>query len=644
MSTKTDSRLIETHVLSCDVLVAGGGPAGVPCALAAARGGAKVVLIQDRQVLGGNASSEIKMHIVGANGFGHAERGEAMTTEARETGIVEEIRGRNCIENPQRAGTMMDLILLDMIKSEPNITLLLNTTVIAAEVEGNRITRAIAERQSTEDRFVVNAKVFVDCTGDGRLGAEAGAPFLRGRESKNEFGESLAQEAHDNKSLGSSIMFTARRHDKAMPFNPPAWVRKFKKDELNFRLYDLPGDEEPSLEYGFWWVEWGGQLNTIKDNELIRDELLAIVLGIWDYIKNGETGQEAPKQWQKASANWALDWFAFVPGKRESRRFMGQHILTQNDMVGSRIFSDAICYGGWPMDLHPPEGVDAPNEKPCTQHIVPNLYDIPLGACVSDTVSNLMFAGRDMSATHVAFASTRVMATCAVVGQGVGTAAAYAVRKGIAPDQLSSNAQAMKAIQQRLMRDDSFLIDRPNLDPDDLVRKATVTASSHQTGGEPALVLSGQNRSVHGKRGAPAARANPGLHRWMSDPAAGLPASLELAWNAPVEIGQIQITFDTGLHRHMTLTASDGYVKRMVWGTPQPETVKDYTVEALVDGKWQVLADVKSNHKRLARHTLGAQVKTSRVRIKVTATNGIDHARIFEVRAYADASKLWIDG
>jgi hypothetical protein len=643
MSSKIDSRLIVTHELSCDVLVAGGGPAGVPCALAAARGGAKVVLIQDRQVLGGNASSEIKMHIVGANGFGHAERGEAMTTEARETGIVEEIRMRNCIENPQRAGTMMDLILLDMVKSEPNITLLLNTTVVSAEVEGKRITKAIAERQSTEDRFVVSAKTFVDCTGDGRLGAEAGAPFLRGRESKSEFGESLAQEAHDAKSLGSSIMFTARRHDKPMPYNPPAWTRKFKKEELNFRLYDLPGDEEPSLEYGFWWVEWGGQLNTIKDNEIIRDELLAIVLGIWDYIKNGETGSE-PKQWQKASANWALDWFSFVPGKRESRRFKGKHILTQNDLIASREFSDAICYAGWPMDLHPPEGVDAPDEKPCTQHIVPHLYDVPLGACVSETIENLMFAGRDISATHVAFASTRVMATCAVVGQGVGTAAAYGAAKGIAPNQLSANAGAMKAIQQRLIRDDAFLINRPNADGDDLARAATVTASSQQAGGEAALVLSGQNRSVHGKRGAPATRANPGLHRWMSEPAAGLPASLELAWSAPVEIGQIQITFDTGLHRHMTLSASDGYVKRMVWGTPQPETVKDYTVEAMVEGKWVQVVDMKGNHARLARHTLAAVVKASRVRINVTATNGIDHARIFEVRVYADASKVWIDG
>jgi hypothetical protein len=641
-ATKTDSCLIQTHHLACDVLVAGGGPAGVPCALAAARSGAKVILIQDRQVLGGNASSEIKMHIVGANAFGHAERGQALTTEARESGIIEELRLRNCIENPQRAGTMMDLILLDMVKAEPNITLLLNTTVTAASVSNGKITHAIADRQSTEDRFIIQAENFVDCTGDGRLGAEAGAPFLRGRESKSEFNESLAQDARDQKSLGSSIMFTASRHDQPMPFKAPTWVRKFKKDELNFRLYDLPGDEEPSLEYGFWWVEWGGQLNTIKDNELIRDQLLAIVLGIWDYIKNGEEGQPH-KQWQKASANWALDWFSFVPGKRESRRFKGKHILTQNDVVASRRFPDAICYAGWPMDLHPPEGVDAPMEKPCTQHVVPNLYDVPLAACVSDTIPNLLFAGRDISATHVAFASTRVMATCAVVGQGVGTAAAYSAKTGIEPSALSTNPAAMRAIQQRLLRDDSYLINQPNLDPHDSAKRATVTASSHQEGAQPSQILSGQNRSVHGPMGAPQGRNNPGLHRWMSDPAKGLPAWLEISWDAPVDIAQVQLTFDTGFHRHMTLSASHGYTKRMVWGRPQPETIKDYTLQALIAGGWQTIASVTDNHFRLARHTLATPIKTTKLRINITATNGLDHARIFEVRTYADPNKIWID-
>jgi hypothetical protein len=312
-------------------------------------------------------------------------------------------------------------------------------------------------------------------------------------------------------------------------------------------------------------------------------------------------------------------------------------------VVGSPVFHDAIAYAGWPMDLHPPEGVDAPNEKPCTQHVVPHLYDVPLRACVSESVENLMFAGRDISATHVAFASTRVMATCAVIGQGVGTAAAYATQKNISPAKLHENTDALHAIQQRLIRDDAYLINRPNQDPADLARSASVTATSHQPGGEPTQILSGQNRSVHGKRGAPADRANPGLHRWMSDPAKGLPASLELSWSKPVSIGHVQLLFDTGMHRHMTLTASDGYAKRMVWGRPQTETVKDYTLQAHTSTGWITIAQVKDNFHRLARHTLPSAVLADKLRVVVTATNGIDHARIFEVRVYENDNAVWVN-
>ena len=160
-----------------------------------------------------------------------------------------------------------------------------------------------------------------------------------------------------------------------------------------------------SHEYGYWWAEWGGTLDTLKDNEAIRDELLAVVLRIWDHVKNGPPGTPAGADPLKA-ANWALEWFGFLPGKRESRRFVGQHVLAEHDVAESRAFHDAIAFGGWPMDLHPPAGVDAPGEPPCIQHEVSHLYDIPLRACVSDEISNLMFAGRNISATHVAFAST----------------------------------------------------------------------------------------------------------------------------------------------------------------------------------------------------------------------------------------------
>lgn len=613
------SNLLQNHELTCDVLVAGGGPAGVPCAIAAARNGAKVILCQDRHVLGGNASSEVRMHIVGADTSG--SRGSALATEAREGGIMEEIRLDTCVRNPQRSAAMLDLILYEKCRAEPNLTLMLNTAVVGVEKDGDRIAKAIALRQSTEDQFAIAAKIFIDCTGDGRLGAEAGAAFQRGREAKDEYGESRAQPVADSKSLGSTLLFQARKYERPMPFVAPSWVRTFTEEDLELRPHASPGVDR-GLEYGYWWVEWGGTMDTIKDNEQIRDDLLGIMLGVWDHIKNrGDHGAD----------HWALTWFGFLPGKRESRRFIGQHVLTENDIMDCRLFPDAIAYGGWSLDTHPPEGIDAKDEKPCNQPRVPHLYDIPLGSCVSRNVPNLMFAGRNMSATHIGFSSTRVMATCAVVGQGAGTAAAYAVKKGLSPSLLASDAEAMQNIQQMLLRDDAYLVGIVNLDALDVARSAMVSASSEQAHGAAANVLSGQTRAVHGDLGAPADRAHPGTHRWMSQT---LPASLELRWEKPIAPKYIQLIFDTGLHRPLTLSHTDAFTARMQWGCPQAETVRDYTIEGEVRGAWQPLHTATGNHQRRVEHGIDTPPQVTALRITVTATNGLDHARICDVRVY----------
>jgi hypothetical protein len=610
------------HDLSTEILVAGGGPAGFNCALAAARCGAKVILCQDRSVLGGNASSEVRMHMVGADGMG--ERSREGELEAREGGIIEEIRLEACVENPQRAASMLDLSLYDRCRCEPNLTLLLNTTVIEAKVEGKRIMAVEAVRHSTEDRFKIKARTFIDCTGDGRLGVSAGATYSMGREGKDAYGESLAVENGDNKTLASTLLFQARKHDHPMPFKAPAWARKFTEEELRLRPH-ANGGADGGLEYGYWWVEWGGQLDTIKDNEQIRDELLAILFGVWDHIKNsGDHGAE----------NWALEWFGFLPGKRESRRFLRQYVLTENDLMAGKPFEDAIAYGGWPIDTHPPEGVDAPDQSPCSHTHLPWLYDIPLRACVARDLENLMFAGRNISASHIGFASTRVMATCSVIGQGVGTAAALGLREGELPARIAGNAALMKGIQQRLLQDDAYLIGIANEDAEDLARLARVSATSEQAAGPASDVLSGYTRAMEGRSSVPQGRHPAGLHRWMSDPQKGFPADIELVWPQPVNIGRVQLVFDTGLHRLLTLTHADRLCAAMHWGSPQPETVRDYILVGLLDDQEVFQRQVSGNYQRLNRHSLDTSVQIDKLVVRVTGTNGIDHARICEIRAY----------
>jgi hypothetical protein len=294
-------------------------------------------------------------------------------------------------------------------------------------------------------------------------------------------------------------------------------------------------------------------------------------------------------------------------------------------------FADAIAYGGWHVDTHPPAGVDAIDESPCTQHRVPHLYDIPLRSCVSGNLKNLMFAGRNLSATHLAFASTRVMATCAAVGQGVGTAAAFAVQAGIDPCDLAANEKAMQAIQQQLLHDDAYLIGLRNESPQDHACQARIAASSSQPGGEPENVISGQTRAVYGERGAPPERAFAGSHRWMSDPGPPLPQWLKLHWPAPISAARVQLIFDTGMHRPLTFSLADAYTALMQWGQPQVETVRDYSVELLVDGGWRTAATIRGNYQRRRVHELPDQPFTA-LRIMVSATNGLDHARVCEVR------------
>ena len=588
--------------LACDVFVAGGGMAGVCAAVAAARNGAKVVLCQDRSRLGGNASSEVKMHIVGADCHGSR-------AGWREGGLIEEFRLDDAVNNPHGSWELWDLLLYDKVKSEPNITLLLDSTLFAAEAKDGLIQQVMVRCDKTEMLYRVKAKFFLDCTGDCRLALEAGAKMRRGREARSEFDESLALAKADLNTLGSSILFTARDYGKPVPFTPPKWARKITKDQLKFRGVS-------SWEYGYWWIEWGGTMDTIRDNERIRFELLSIVMGVWDYIKNSGD--------KPASANWGMDWVGMIPGKRGSRRIVGDQVLTQQDLEGKNGDpEDAAAIGGWAMDDHPPGGFDLADQKPFTPSKVVAPYNIPLRCLYSQNIGNLLMAGRNISATHTAFTSTRVMATCAVMGQASGTAAAVCVRDGVLPRQLAADKARLAAFQQTLLRDDQTIIQRRNADPLDLARTATVVASAEAEGTEAEHVINGFVRDL------PKRFEN----RW----AAKLTPEgvwLELRWEQPQKISQVQITFDSGFQRQLTLSSAAGQNQRMIRG-PQPETVSAYELIATdADGKQTVLAKVTDNHQRVNRHRF-APVAAKSLRLLITATHGAELASVYEVRCYA---------
>ncbi len=596
-------KLLTTHLLETDFVVIGGGMAGVCAALAAARNGCRVVLVQDRSVLGGNASSEIKMHIVGADCHGQRPG-------ARESGLIEELKIEDAVRNAYRCYPQWDLLLYEKVLAEPLITLLLDTTFLACtqDRETSAIRSVTVLRNSTEDVFQIEATFFADCSGDSRLGAEAGADFQMGREDQTEYGESLAPAEADRQTLGSSILITGKRHETPQPFRSPSWVRKFTKDDLHHRPIH-------SYEYGYWWFEWGGQLHTIKDNEIIRHELLRIAMGIWDYVKNSGDHPD--------SANWTLDWMGAIPGKRESRRLLGPHVLTQADVEEGRIFPDAVAYGGWAIDLHPPSGVDARDEPPFTPTHVNQLYTIPLRCLFSRNVSNLLFAGRNLSASHIAFASTRVMATCAAAGQAVGTAAAIARENSAALSELTSGP-LLASLQQTLLKDDAFIPTLKNADPADLAPAAIVTASSEQEGSPAAAVVDGLTRSLDFENLGPWADGQ--THRWESQE---LPAWIELTLPDGAALREIHLTFDTGFDRELILSSSDHVTKKIIRG-PQPETVKHYRV--LLDGK--VVAEETDNYQRKRLHRIASPFPARSLRIEVLATQGLPTARIFEIRAY----------
>lgn len=429
--------MLKKNHIKCDLCVIGGGMSGLLAAISAAREGISVVLMHERPVLGGNASSEIRMWICGALGKNN-----------RETGILEEIMLENLYRNPTKSYAIWDTVLYDFVRREENITLLLNCTCMDAHTEKGEfsygrdtIIKSVTGYQMTTQSFYeVEAKYYCDSSGDSILAPLCGAQFRLGREAKSEFNEDTSVTEADNMTMGMSCLIGGRETINDIKYTSPEWSTPLTEKDFENRDPDLYREKE-----NFWYLELGGNRNTIDDTEILRDELVALATGTWDYIKNsGKFNSE----------KWDLDFLGFLPGKRESRRMCGEYMVTQRDIADGVVFEDEIAYGGWPIDDHFPGGFyhrGVPNIYTDT----PGPYSIPYRALYSKNVQNLFFAGRNISMTHMAMSSIRVMATCALLGEAVGKAASIAAKNNLTPHGVY--LEKIELLQRLLLSEDCFL-------------------------------------------------------------------------------------------------------------------------------------------------------------------------------------------
>ncbi|MGK3951197.1 FAD-dependent oxidoreductase [Microbacterium sp. I2] len=450
---------MRTRHVESDITVVGGGLAGVCAAISAARLGKRVALIGNRPVLGGNSSSEVRVWVVGATAHG-------VQRFARESGVIGELYVENQYRNPEGNPIIWDEVVHDAVRAEPNITVFLNTDVRevdAAGIDGERVVTAVhGWTMGSETLTTFTSPYFLDCTGDGLVGHLAGADYRIGREASREFGESWAPDEADDELLGSTILFYTKDLGRPVDFVAPDSAKDITQTPIPTSRILRSGDKGAH----YWWIEWGGHLDTVHDNEIIRDELRSVIFGIWDYIKNSGRFD---------AANLDLEWVGALPGKREYRRFLGDHVLTQNDILDQVDHPDAVAFGGWSIDLHPVDGMYA-TVAGAHQRYSNGIYGIPFRSYYSRNVANLLLAGRDISATHVAFGSTRVMATCGAGGEAAGTGAALALDLGVRPRELATGHN--ETLRQTMLRQDASVFGIRNSDPDDLARRAVVTASS----------------------------------------------------------------------------------------------------------------------------------------------------------------------
>jgi len=392
-----------------DLVVSGGGVAGVCAAVSAARLGLKVALIQDRPVWGGNNSSEVRVHLGGRTNIGpYPKIGD----------VVNEI-GPAAGGNAKPASQYEDERKHDVVDAEKNISQFLNTRAVRVEMDGTRIKAVIGRHieSGVETRFV--APVFADCTGDASVGMAAGAEYRHGREGRDEFNEPTAPEKADSMTMGSSVQWYSVEEKTKVDFPDIKWGLDFNDANCEF------------VKMGEWTWETGMNRHQVNEFERVRDYGMMVVMSNWSFLKNHSKKKEL-------YTGSKLDWVAYVAGKRESYRLVGDLLLTEVDIVDDKIYPDGTACSTWTVDLHYPDPKNTKNFpgaefKSIAKHIAIYPYPIPYRCFYSKNIDNLFMAGRDISVTHVALGTVRVMRTTGMMGEVVGMAAAVCIQNNCEP-------------------------------------------------------------------------------------------------------------------------------------------------------------------------------------------------------------------
>lgn len=401
---------------------------------------------------------------------------------------------------------------------------------------------------------------------------------MYGRESKSEFSETIPPDIADKKTMGMSCLFQIRETNHKVEFTAPEWAYKYETDA------DLPFKDH-NKNNNFWWIEIGGENDCIHDTDKCRDELLKICYGVWDHMKN---------KGNHDVDNWELEWIGFLPGKRESRRYIGKYIVTQNDVESEGRFDDIVAYAGWTMDDHFPEGFYYKDGYPTIYHPAPTPWGIPLRSMISKNIENLCFAGRNISVTHAALSSSRVMATCSILGQALGTAISMAIKNNCKVEEVNT-----EELQQALMADDCYIPWHKRKIPN-LTKNAKCTYDIVRNGFER-----GEENLWIGKNGD----------------------YIEYEFDEETPIAQIRLVFDSNSNRDYHNMPCNYPLVQNKFKLPETLITAYRIVGETANGKQNIIS-IDNNHQRFILHNVDWKIK--KLRFTPISTNGCEEFRLFD--------------